>query len=345
MAIVQAAVYRIQRDGPVAPVKIESRDSLIEVSGLLDELFRDFKSKIAVRAGKLYGGFGRESSPEFENWLRQSEEGGLAFDTHADNCINHLKVLLENTEVEVGGFVLCVREKLADSESLFWLFAEQSEVVYLDGDLNLQTSYSLDKSSLYSAVKVDLLRWAGEDDRGCLTISKAVGNSDLTSVIEQWVGFSDEVDSKEETVQFLEAVTEITSGMEEQEAKSCRSQVVDYCIEQSKKGEPVVIRDLAEHVESFDVERVESAMKESTKSESGTAGGPEFIYPDRAQLKQYVRISGRSDLLSMSFDAECLGQSVIYDRDSDSLVINDPPGPLKQRILTYLRQQSAGQEA
>ncbi|HOY23652.1 MAG TPA: nucleoid-associated protein [Cellvibrio sp.] len=49
-------------------------------------------------------------------------------------------------------------------------------------------------------------------------------------------------------------------------------------------------------------------------------------------------MSGRNDSLSMSFDAECLGNNIHYDVASDSLIIKNLPPALKARLLKHLQE-------
>jgi len=59
-----------------------------------------------------------------------------------------------------------------------------------------------------------------------------------------------------------------------------------------------------------------------------------------------VRLSGRNDQLSMSFSADCLGESIVYDKNTDSLVISNIPGPLKLKLIKHLQEnQNAARAA
>jgi nucleoid-associated protein len=60
--------------------------------------------------------------------------------------------------------------------------------------------------------------------------------------------------------------------------------------------------------------------------------------PDKAQLKNYVRISGRDEQMSMSFASACLGDTVVYDTNSDSLIIKNIPASLKAKLMEHLKK-------
>ena len=114
-----------------------------------------------------------------------------------------------------------------------------------------------------------------------------------------------------------------------------RSKFVDYCPEQNKAGKSVVIKDLSnslsEELKTYEPDHFSRYLASSQDSIKD-----EFI-PDTAQVRSYARISGRNDSLSMSFDAECLGNNILYDANNDSLIIKNLPPALKARLLKHLQ--------
>jgi nucleoid-associated protein len=114
-----------------------------------------------------------------------------------------------------------------------------------------------------------------------------------------------------------------------------RTKVVDYCLEQNKAGKSVVISDLSntlsQELKTYEPDhfsRYVASTQDHIKAE--------FI-PDTSQVRSYARISGRSDSLSMSFDADLLGNNIHYDAASDSLIIKNLPPALKARLLKHLQ--------
>jgi len=52
------------------------------------------------------------------------------------------------------------------------------------------------------------------------------------------------------------------------------------------------------------------------------------IFVEKAALKKLTRLSGSSRALTLSFDSELLGESVVFDADSGTLVIKELPKSL-----------------
>jgi nucleoid-associated protein len=56
------------------------------------------------------------------------------------------------------------------------------------------------------------------------------------------------------------------------------------------------------------------------------------IFVEKAALKKLTRLSGSSRALTLSFDSELLGESVVFDADSGTLVIKELPKSLLKQL-------------
>jgi len=341
MALTNCITHRISRQGTETPVELQLREQVMAVNGRLDELVRELKHAYVGKAGKLYGQFNTDlDKSHVSQWLRESSEEKLSFERFTIKATESLKTLLEDTDLVPDAHILFAMETLADTDVLYVFVMQHNEGVYLDGDLHLQSSHFLDVSGVLLGAKIDMTAWLQEGDASYLSMLRARGDKDFTDLFGNWLGFADQRDIAAETSSFLETVTAYSDTLESEAAQVYRNQVVDYCLEQDKRGEPVVIRELSEHVDTEKPQAFESFV--SKRQEEPKAE----LIPDRRQLKQFVRLSGRNDQLSMSFAADCLGESIVYDKNTDSLVISNIPGPLKLKLIKHLQEnQSAARAA
>jgi nucleoid-associated protein len=122
-------------------------------------------------------------------------------------------------------------------------------------------------------------------------------------------------------------------------------------------GKPVVIAELSSELKDHPAPRKVSREDDATEaataeqampvkpllefasfvSTSQPAAKPELI-PDTSQLRQFVRLSGRNNQLSMSFASSCLGDTIVYDPETDSLTIKDIPPRLKARLAKWAQE-------
>lgn len=337
MPLSHCIVHAVRRAGTEARVETTLREQALPITSYLEELVRELKHAYVSKAGKQYGQFHHDFSMSVvSQWLREFREDKMSFERFTLKATEHFQSLLSETEAVVDGHLLFAIDSLADGDSLYVFLILHNEGVYLDGDLTLQTSRFLDVRGVLLGAKVDMTAWTGEEESSYLSVLRARGDKDLTDQFWKWIGFADQRDITAETTAFLDVVSAYSETLEAEEAQTYRHKIVDYCLEQDKRGAPVVIRDLSEHVSDSEPEKFVRFVKERNQE------APEQLIPDRRQLKQYVRISGRNDLLSMSFAAECLGETIVYDKDNDSLIIRNLPAPLKLRLIKHMQQLTSG---
>lgn len=347
MAIVNALVHRLIRGAEGEALQLQAGQSALPINGKIEDLLRDLKNCYVGKAGKSYGQFSPEYAEQpFSNWLREHLEGKLGFASLNEKLLQHFKVLLEDSPVSVSGQLLVVHESLVDSDQFYLFFVEHNEGLYVDGAQQLASSQYIDISGVRLAAKINISQWLNEDegDKHYLSVLRARGDKDLTEAFYKAIGFIDKLDIARETSCFLEAVAAYTKELPEEKAAETRHKVVEYCTQQDKSGAPVLFEQLSAHVDeeapqafSEFLQRNLKAPPEKGEEPSGEVSARTELIPDRNQLRQFVRISGRSDALSVSFTSDCLGESIVYDAEKDSLTISNIPASLKARLLKHIQ--------
>lgn len=306
-------------------------------NGKLEELAYELKTQFIRKGGKSYGRFADEMG-EFPlpAWLRDYREDRLGFVSFTQKVMQQFQQSLENAESLLDAYVFFVEEKLEVGDTLNVYLIEHQSGLYLDSDLTLDDSLSLDTGGFTLAAKIQLNEWTDGNSSTYLTLIRSRGDKDIAEAFTQFIAFTDKQDIKQETAEFLQIVDNFSQTLDETTARITRNKVVDYCLEQNKAGKPVTIAalssNLAEEVKSYEPERFARYVENSKPDLK-----PEFI-PHAGQIRSYVRISGRNDSLSMSFASECLGREIEYDASRDVLTIKNLPPALKARLLKHLKE-------
>jgi len=363
MAIVNALVHRMTRGAPGESVKLDIGQELLPVNGKVEDLLRDLKNCYIGKAGKAYGQFSSEYAEyPFSRWLQEHLADKLGFASFNEKLLQHFALILADSPVSMSGHLLVVHESLADSDQLYLFFIEHNEGLYVDGEQQLVSSFYVDVSGVRLAVKVNLSQWQQSADlesedktagNHYLSVLRARGDKDLTDAFYKMLGFTNQLDIAAETSSFLDVVAAYTRALPEDKAVETRYKVVEYCTEQDKSGRPVQFEQLSAHINEEEPESFSQFLQENLKSDSNSNPKNSSeeddqassalrrvkaeLIPDRNQLRQFVRISGRSDALSMSFTSDCLGESIVYDPESDSITIHTIPASLKARLLKHMQ--------
>jgi nucleoid-associated protein len=336
MAFTLIVAHRITRTAPTASVTTQTRTTVFDANGKLDELAYELKSHFIRKNAKSYGRFSSETIEfPFSSWLQEYRQERLGFASFTQKALHHFKTELEKNESVLDAYVFFIVEKIEAGEFLYVFAVEPMSGLYFDADITLSDSHYLDTSGFALAAKINLIDWDQGESLTYVELLRARGEKELSDAFTNLIGFSDKHDIKSDTVDFLQTVEHFSQTLDDTIAKITRTKVVDYCLEQKKAGKPVVIRELSQSL-SQDIKHYEpdhfTQFVESKKAELKS----EFI-PDASQLRNYIRISGRNDSLSMSFASECLGNDIVYDKNSDSLTIKNIPPALKARLLKHLK--------
>lgn len=337
MPVTHFIAHRLVRSSPTAAVELRQRESEISLNGKAEELCRELKNTYVRKAGKAYGCFSDDNA-EFPlaAWLRQYLEEHIAFSSFCNNALKHLKLQIEKTEAPIDNMVLFVHEQIEAGDAFYIYLVDHSTGLYFDGDMMLCDSRFLDTNNINLAAKVKIPEFLADDQHNYLSLMRWRGEKELSDAFLDFVGLANKVDIAADTSQFLDLVTHYTQDLAPEEAKQTKTAVVDYCLEQDKGGHPVVIQELAKqisHADKPDFSEFVRNKQPQSKLE---------LIPDKTQLKNFVRISGRNELLSMSFASACLGESVVYDPETDSITINNIPPSLKSRLVQHLKGAGAG---
>ena len=186
----------------------------------------------------------------------------------------------------------------------------------------------------------------------------AGGTAPLQNAILEAIGFTDTLNTTAETEEFLEIVDSYSRTLPEEQAFEYKSKVVDYCIEQDLRGEPVVFEELENHLASetnakpaeafshYVIEKKKERRKQpvpagATPEELIAAGAPTAdvadavkaeLIPDRKKLKGFIRFSGKNKDLSLSFSAALLGKDIEFNPANKSLLIHKVPESLLKQL-------------
>lgn len=324
--------HRLYRPSPSAPVATTLANGCWPLTGKSEDCVRALKRSWLKRGGKVYGRFDDDiGSNPLPAWLKSWQEGTISFTKLTEHCLKQAETLLSNTESYLDVYGLFAHEVLESTEYL-WLFLTAHEPAFaITNDLTLDDAFYLDTSRFVMAAKVNLSEFESGESNKYLTLVRLAGEKELSEWFEVVVGFTDKLDIAKQTEQLLGVVEDYARQLPEEQAEQTREKVVEYCLEQSKAGEAVSLGSLSKEVTPEDAPNFESfAAEHDTKPASE-------IVPHAGQLRQYVRLSGRSNVMSMSFSSGCLGEEVVYDAESDALIIKAIPPSLKTRLLKHLK--------
>lgn len=335
MSINAVSLFRFKTDGD--NTRFQARPEMHPVTGLVQALGQELKLAFIGKAGKQFGFFTDDAGAcPFPALLRDYLEGRQGFDGLAKRYAEQLQLALAQAEAQYDGYVLFIHETLADLDHLYIYLVQHEGGLWIDSSMTIAESKLVDVRGLRAGIKIDIPGFLAQSTEPYLAQLKARGDKALADAFEMACGFVDPVDNAAQTNAFLQLVERYSANLEQERAVACRKRAAEFCIEQDKAGMAVDVSSLSEELD----EEAPAAFEQFIQAAAPDA--PQQFFADRKQVRQFVRISGRSDSLSLSFSSECLGQTIVYDSGTDTLLVKDIPSALKARLIKYMKASQEG---
>lgn len=333
MPISHAIAHHLTRSNN-SPAEATLRSEELPTEGDSEALLAKLKASFLARISREHGSFNSEGEKALlPKLLAQFLEGGLEFTALSKHLTTALQAQLDEAKIEFDAHLLFFVEKSFDHHLLTLFVARQSESLTLDGDLNITTSYAIDSGPSLFGIKVDLLEWRERQNYACLSLIPPRGNPPLAEAFYALTGFSNGIDKEAATLAFLEGVEAYAREVPQEQQKSYRDQVVEYCMGQEEQDAPVKLAGLAQSVEGIN-------PQEFVRIVASHTGGEEEekeLVVDRRSLKRYVKFAGREKDLAISFSSYQLDERVRYDMESDTLHISGLPKALRKQLLGHIQ--------
>ncbi|HHX8443008.1 TPA: nucleoid-associated protein [Vibrio diabolicus] len=332
MAIKNVILHEVTRDEDGDPVVTNLRDEENSTDGLgskLTEQLIDLFSQATLNIGEF--GVDGDSSlePAFEQQLKRFHSQEKSFvETTKDMAERFADIISEPKLKSVkGGILAFYIYEYRDNTLLAVTVLNRIDGINASKDLDLSSATIIDLNRLHLGASINLTDW--DEGLSSRYIKFKTGRSvEMRDYFESFIGCQrDKQAAIRETNALKTAIKTYSSelGLDSDAAQSKLDNAHGFIQEQQKAGKEVLLTHVANAVfpDSTDDFLAVARNDEHQLSEQ--------IAISAAELKRYVRISGRGKGVSISFDNELLGKTVTYE--DEQLIFTDIPETLKQSIL------------
>ncbi|MGK0249937.1 MAG: nucleoid-associated protein [Oleispira sp.] len=361
MPVTHFITHQINKEAQKPAAMVTTTVNEQDVDDYCHLVMSQLKGILVQRASKRYGCFNPEVTRVKGltlNWLNDQQ----SFLSWTKKISEQFADMMDNTELEIDGYLAFATEELADTDKLYIFHLREKSNLCLTSDMQLTESRILDFSNTGFALCIDTSALKKEQEAGTrseekyFTFSFGRGDKPVQKLFSDFAGFIDTLDIEQETQEFLEIVEEYASTLSEDQSVETKTKVIEYCVEQDKQGETVEFKTLSGQLDSSAPEKFEQfvALKkrerrdvrprsESTMNESSSAlaHGESMIktdlIPDRKSLKNYLRYSGKNKEVTLSFAATALGSDISFDPSENSLTIKNLPSRLLKQLKPEMK--------
>lgn len=335
MSITHITAHYLRREDD-SPATLSLRQEPLAIDEPKNRLLDQLKSCFLGRLNREHGSF--NSDGESENSLLATTLRAFLADeqgfTQATTAImRQMEQLVNEAALAINAHFLFFVEQSEDSHHVFYLFiVHQHEVLAISDQLDVTPSYTIDTGPSLACIKVDIIEWLIRKNYAYLTLSSPRGNAALGEALEKLTGFSSGINKKEATKSFLDGIESFAKQLPDDKVRDYREKVVEYCMAQDERDEPVNIEALSRELPDIDRD---SFVREVRTHHPGEK---DELMVDRSSLKRFVKFAGRDKDLSITFSTYHLHSRVAYDMESDTLTIKGLPKALRTQLLAYLER-------
>ena len=330
MPIDNSIVHQIHKKPDGQPASLTLRDGELASSEALEHLLAGLIETYNSKPNKAWGFFHEESGAyPFSGWLQQLVDDEQDFVDFSKRSTEHLKTLMEGSNLALGGHVLFIRYRQGMTAFLIIALLHHTEGVTVTDDLDVAAARHLDLSALNMAARINLTEWKqNASSKQYISFIRGRSGKRVSDYFRDFIGCQEGANPEEETTTLLQAfqdyVGEADLPVDAQKDKA--KAMTSYVNSQTRQGEQVALEELSG---AMDEENPRAFYDYIRNKDYGLA--PE-IPADKRTINNFFKFYGKADGLSISFEAHLLGERVEYDESEDALVIKHPPKGLIQQL-------------
>lgn len=337
MAITNVILHEVTRDKDGDPVVKNLRDeenSTVGLGSKLTEQLIELFSQSSLNIGEFGVDGDSDLEPAFEQQLKRLHSNEKSFVETTTAMAERFADIISEPKLQSvkGGILAFYMYEYRGNILLAVTVLNRIDGINASKDLNLSSSTIIDLNRLHLGASINITEW--DEGLSSRYIKFKTGRSvEMRDYFESFIGCQrDKQAATRETSALKTAIKTYSSelGLGSDEVQSKLDSAHSFIQDQQKAGKEVLLTHVANAVfpDSTDEFLVVARNDDHQLSEQ--------IAISSAELKRYVRLSGRGKGVSISFDNELLGKTVTFD--NDQLIFTDIPETLKQSIMDLQRE-------
>ncbi|HGO5815062.1 TPA: nucleoid-associated protein YejK [Mannheimia haemolytica] len=302
------------------------RENLLAISPEVDQMMLQLHQAYQSKA-KAYGIFKPESV--FAQQLNRLLEQETDFLPFSHSCAKMLAAeLIKYPFADGGTFILCRYTFLA-TEYLFIALIDSRNSMLVDEQLEIKRTQYLEIAQYDIACRINLteLKLDATSNRYLTFVKGRVGRK-IADFFMNFLSAEEGFNPQLQNQTLLQAVSDYCEQGElsAPQTREVKKQVFDYCKGQINSGEEIALNELSNALPTLN----EIDFAQFTQEQA--YGLEENIPPMRNALKTLTKFSGSGKGVTISFNAELLGERLIWDELNDTLTIKGLPANLRDQL-------------
>lgn len=330
MPVLHSIIHKIDKKPDGSPAILHRSGAELDESQSRDDLINQFNQSYNAKTGKAWGFFHAESGAHpLSGWLTKYLAGTEDFMEFSNVAVEHLTMLMEESNLSIGGNVLFCHYLQGMIDYLVIALVQETEAVLMTDGLTLKPIRRLDLDHIQLAARINLSEWKNNPaSRQYISFIKGKNGRRASEYFRDFIGCQEGVDGPGETRSLLKAFSDFVESEDlgEESAREKTNTLVSYAMAQAKLGEPITLDELSEALNDEQPKAFADFIRDKDY------GLPASLPPDKKTLNKFRRFTGRIDGLSISFEQHLLGSKVEFDEAGGTLTLRSLPTQLTDQL-------------
>ncbi|MGL6336205.1 nucleoid-associated protein [Aeromonas jandaei] len=336
MAIKNVILHEVTRNKDGDLVVKNLRDEENSIDGLgekLTEQLIDLFSQATLNVGEFGVDGDATLEPAFEQQLKKFTNREIDFVRTTKSMSERFADIISEPKLQSvkGGILAFYIYEYKNSELLAVAVLNRIEGINASKALDLSSATIIDLNRLHLGASINITEWSeGLTSR---YIKFKTGRSvEMRDYFESFIGCQrDKQAATRETTALKSAIKTYSAALnlDHDATQSKLDSAYNFIQEQQKSGKEILLSHIANAVFPDSV----GAFLDIARNDEHQLSEEIAISP--AELKRYVRLSGRGNGVSISFDNDLFGKTINYQ--DGKLIFDEIPETLKQSIIELQR--------
>lgn len=330
MPVLHSIIHKIDKRSDGSPAILHRSGAELDESQARDDLINQFNQSYNAKTGKTWGFFQAESGAHpLSGWLAKYLAGTEDFMEFSNVAVEHLTMLMEESNLSIGGNVLFCHYLQGMTDYLVIALVQEAEAVLMTDGLTLMPIRRLDLDHIQLAARINLSEWKSNPaSRQYISFIKGKNGRRASEYFRDFIGCQEGVDGPGETRTLLKAFSDFVENEDlgEESAREKTNTLVSYAMAQAKLGEPITLDELSEALNDEQPKAFADFIRYKDYGLSAS------LPPDKKTLNTFRRFTGRIDGLSISFEQHLLGSKVEFDEAGGTLTLRSLPTQLTDQL-------------
>lgn len=314
---VAAIVHRITKENGITVV--HPKPTLLELTPQVLRLARSVADLYGSAGNKKHGIF-EDPKPGiscFSSSLERYYKDEIDLITLSLEAANQLQQKMENVPFAKGAYVLFFEWKSGTWRHFYVVMLTDKDGSAIDPEkLEVRDAIHIDLDKLRVAGRINFNEWIAKTDKQYVSILTGRGLGDVSKYFRRFLGVDEKVDEKHETTKLIDYFKEFCRSKQwpQEKTNTASEHLNDHLRALAKEQRPMFLEEISRVIDPEQETAFTDFLMEKNYAVSSE------IVPHKDTLRRLVRVTGRNEHMSITFENVLIGQGISFP-DEKQLVV------------------------